>query len=552
MSDVATRFAPSPSGHLHVGGARTALYCWAFARGRDGRFILRIEDTDQKRRSDAAIDGFMKDLAWLGIDWDEGPAHGSNGGGDHGPYLQSERLGIYADAIERLLSDGRAYYAFETAEELDGSRTDARREKREYRYDGRSKHLSREEAERRVAAGEPAVVRFRTPEGAVELSDGVLGEATVPAGEIDDFVIQKADGFPTYHFAVVVDDALMGVTHVLRAQEHFLNTAKHLMLQDALRYARPVYGHLSIIMNPDGSKMSKRDKDKVLRAALREKEITAPPKGVACTQETFARWIDDKTVQLELSELQELATHFEVVLPEINVADFRRSGYLPEVLCNFLALNGWNPGDDVEHFDNAFLAERFNLNRVQKAPAKFDRQKLLAFNHDGLQAMSPEEFAVAAGAHGREFHPEFVAALDPAQLEILLGASQARSKTLDDPFTSNRFLVEADVAIEWPISKPIRKAMFKGEVTGLDRLPELRKMLAELEPFEPGAIESALAAFAEAACDGKLGLAAQPLRIAVTGGPVSPPIHDTLAMLGKNSVLARIDRCIATLSAVEA
>ena len=249
---VVTRFAPSPSGHLHVGGARTALYCWAYARGRDGRFVLRIEDTDRKRSSDAASLGFMRDLAWLAIDWNEGPTIPELpdcGGGDHGPYFQSERLPIYQEHLDRLLASGRAYHAFDTPEERDAGRRAAREAKVAYRYDRAALKLSEEEVAAKLAAGEPSVIRFRTPDEPITIVDEVLGEATLPAGEIDDFVIRKADGYPTYHFAVVVDDALMKVSHVLRAQEHFNNTARHMVLQDALGFERPTYGHLSLIMN---------------------------------------------------------------------------------------------------------------------------------------------------------------------------------------------------------------------------------------------------------------------------------------------------------------
>ena len=553
---VVTRFAPSPSGHLHVGGARTALYCWAYARGRDGRFVLRIEDTDRKRSSDAASLGFMRDLAWLGIDWNEGPTIPELpdcGGGDHGPYFQSERLQIYQEHLDRLLASGRAYHAFDTPEELDAGRRAAREAKVAYRYDRAALKLSEEEVAAKLAAGEPAVIRFRTPDEPITIVDEVLGEATLPAGEIDDFVIRKADGYPTYHFAVVVDDALMKVSHVLRAQEHFNNTARHMVLQDALGFERPTYGHLSLIMNPDGSKMSKRDKDKALRAAVREREIEACPlddTGEPMVDgDTWDRWRGDKTVQLDLDRLEAIADALDVALPEINVSDFRRSGYLPEVLCNFLSLNGWSAGDDLEKFDNAFLAERFDLDRVQKAPAKFDRDKLLAFNLDAIQAMTPEEFASRARAHAEAFHPEFLDRLDGDQFTMLCEASRERSKTLDEPFRTNRFLVDADEAIAWPVTKPVRKAMFKGAPAGLEMLGRVRPVLNEIEEFESSALESAITAFAEAEAEGNLGRIAQPLRIAVSGGPVSPPIFDTLAILGRESVLARIDRCLEVLAA---
>ena len=238
----------------------------------------------------------------------------------------------------------------------------------------------------------------------------MLGDATLPAGEVDDFVIRKKDGFPTYHFAVVVDDELMGVTHVLRAQEHFTNTAKHILLQDALGFRRPTYGHLSIIKNPDDSKMSKRDKDKVLRKAVKEKALSAPPAGSVSAEE-WSRWIGDDNVQLDLDGAIRLAEALKVTLPEINVDDFRRSGYLPEVICNFLALNGWSPGHDIEKFDNAFLKERFGLDRVMKTPAKFDRVKLLAFNTDAITGMAPDDFARRCHAHAVQYRTDYLAKL---------------------------------------------------------------------------------------------------------------------------------------------
>ncbi|MFW5653439.1 MAG: glutamate--tRNA ligase, partial [Planctomycetota bacterium] len=399
-----TRFAPSPSGHLHVGGARTALFCWAFARKHaDGRFILRIEDTDQRRSSQAASSAFLEDLLWLGIHWDEGPVYAGVGGGDKGPYYQSERLAIYKEHLQRLIEAGRAYPAFETAEQLDAARADARAKKQNYRYDRASLELPKAVVEKYLAEGRPHVIRFRVPDDQpITIRDEILGEVTLPPDSLDDFVILKADGYPTYHFAVVVDDALMGVTHVLRAQEHFNNTAKHLLLQEALGFPTPVYGHLPIIMNPDGSKMSKRDKDKALRRAVKEQQITSPPADTI-DQATFDAWLADKDRQLDVEVAGRMADAIGVTLPEINVDDFRRSGYLPSVLINFLALNGWNPGEDIEKFDADFFVERFAFDRVQKTPAKFDRDKLLAFNLDALQQMPPDQFADLYRKHAAQY-----------------------------------------------------------------------------------------------------------------------------------------------------
>ena len=543
-TSIKTRFAPSPSGHLHVGGARTALFCWAYAKGRGGTFILRIEDTDQKRSSDAASIGFANDLRWLGIDWDEGPEFEGCGGGPNGSYFQSQRLPIYEKHLRALLDSGKAYYAFETTEELAALRDAAKRENRPFRYTA-SLAPARSEAEvaEMRASGKSAVIRFRTPPAAITIEDEILGSATIPAGETDDFVICKADGFPTYHFAVVVDDELMGVTHVLRAQEHFNNSAKHIVLQDALGFRRPIYGHLPLIFNPDGSKMSKRDKDKVLRKGLAEKGVSAPPEGTV-DPARFAAWLKDKTTQLELEESTALATHYGIMLPEINVDDFRRSGYLPEVLCNFLSLNGWSPGGDLEKFDNEFLRTHFDLPRVVKTPAKFDRAKLLSFNMTAITTMPRDEFVRKVAAHGTTFHPRFMEKLSEAQFRGLCDASHERSKTLDDLFRTNGFLTVADDALVID-PKAVKKVLEGGTPTGYEHLKALRERLGATDDWSVAGLEAAIKPYAESAAGGNLGTVAQPLRVALSGGTVSPPIFDTLAILGKASALRRIDLCLA-------
>ena len=544
-----TRFAPSPSGHLHVGGARTALFCWAYAKGKGGTFLLRIEDTDQKRSSDSASVGFLKDLAWLGIGWDEGPVLGTHGGGAHGPYFQSERLDIYNRYLAQLVDAGKAYYAFDTTAELDAKRQAAKLAGHAYRYDrSEMANLPKATVDAWLAEGRPAVIRCKTPDGPITIVDEVLGEATLPAGEVDDFVIRKADGFPTYHFAVVVDDELMRVTHVLRAQEHFNNTAKHMVLQDALGFRRPIYGHLPLITNPDASKMSKRDKDKVLRKTVIDRKLTAPPQDTI-TQTRFDTWLADKNTQLELAEASLLATGLQVTLPEINVDDFRQSGYLPEVLCNFLALNGWSPGEKVEKFDTEFLKQRFDLKRVVKTPAKFDRIKLLSFNCDAITGMPREEFVSRARLHGQEFHADFMNRITAEQFEQLAGASHERSKTLDEMFRTNRFFIIADDVLAWERSKNVEKALLGPEPNGLSHLRAVLPVLEGCAEWSATALEQAITPYAVQHTEGNLGKVAQPLRIAVSGGTVSPPIFDTLAILGRDSTLNRIRRCIAAFTA---
>lgn len=545
---VRTRFAPSPSGHLHVGGARTALYCWAFAKQRGGKFVLRIEDTDQKRSSDASSMAFLEDLKWLGILWDEGPVYDGCGGGDAGPYFQSQRLAIYNQHIDGLIETGLAYRAFETPEELDAAREKAKAEKKSYRYDRAALNLPPETIRQYLDEGRPHVVRFKVPDDKpVTFHDEIRGDVSVSAAEIDDFVIRKADGYPTYHFAVVVDDELMGVTHVIRAQEHLSNTPRHILLQEAMRFRRPVYAHLSIVMNPDGSKMSKRDKDRALRAAVRGASLNAPPPGLALREEEWAWWLDADDRQLPMESARMLADALHVHLPEIDVDDFRCAGYLPEVLVNYLALLGWSPGGDIEKFDRDFLIERFGLDRVINAPARFDRDKLLAFNLDALQAMTADEFAARLREHGEQFHPEFMAALGE-QFDAFARANQSRSKTLDDPFRSDRFFVLKDEEIVYEDSKPVRKAL-AGQ--GFDHLDAVRKTLASIHDWTVASLEEAISGYANAHAEGKLGKVAQPLRIAVTGGTVSPAIFDTLAILGKDRTLRRIDRCLSQRETVE-
>jgi glutamyl-tRNA synthetase len=540
-----TRFAPSPSGHLHVGGARTALFNWAYAQGRGGKFILRIEDTDQKRSSDAASVGFLKDLKWLGIDWNEGPEFEGCGGGDFGSYFQSERLDIYNKYLDQLVQQGKAYYAFDTAAELDAARKESKSRNEAYRYDrSRTDGISPEQVQAWLKEGKPAVIRFQTPAGAITIHDEVLGDATLPAGEVDDFVIRKADGFPTYHFAVVVDDELMGVTTVLRAQEHFNNTAKHIVLQDALGFRRPTYGHLPLIFNPDGSKMSKRDKDKALRKAAQDKKLTAPPANTVDAAR-FTACMGDKNSQLDFTEATAMAAALNIELPEINVDDFRRSGYLPQVMCNFLALNGWGPGNDLEKFDNAYLCANFALDRVQKTAAKFDRVKLLAFNLDAIQKLSREQFSALVKAHGEVYHPEFMKKITAAQFDLLVAASHERSKTLDELFRGNRWLALGDEELTWEKSKQVEKALLSGTPSGIDRLKELRGVLEAVATWTPTGIEESIRQWATSAgLAEQIGQIAQPLRVGVTGSTISPPIFDTLAILGKPSVLRRIDRCL--------
>ncbi|MEZ6233106.1 MAG: glutamate--tRNA ligase family protein [Phycisphaerales bacterium] len=578
MPDVITRFAPSPTGHLHIGGARTALFCWAFARaeatrrGGDARstFLLRVEDTDQARSSEQAVAGILEDLAWLGIHWDEGPrvgvaerwSDGATKGGDRpaiggdprrvGPFFQAQRLGIYNQSIDWMLERDLAYPAFDTAEELDAQRKAAADRKQTYRYK-RDASYGRAASLARLRAGEPCVIRFNNPDAPVHVADAVLGDITFEPEHIDDFVLRKADGFPTYHFAVVIDDELMGVTHILRGQEHLNNTPRHVALQRALRrtdtdqpFRTPVYAHLPLIFNPDGSKMSKRDKDKAARDAAKKASDLASLSAIVApdaSAEQFATWLDDKRSQLPTNALVRLAAHLSLDLPEIEVEDFRASGYLPEVLCNYLALLGWNPGNDLEKFDLAFLATAFDLDRIGKTNSKFDRDKLRAFNADALRAMTPEAFAVRWREWAGQYEPR-LASIPDNTLPIAARAAAPRASTFRDAVAQIAFAFTEDEALAFDPAA-VQKVLRKGEPAGLDTLRDLAPAIGAIaaDAFTPEAIDAAIKLFAESRSLG-MGKVAQPLRVALTGTSVSPGLGDVAAILGRGRTLARIERCL--------
>lgn len=550
MTTPITRFAPSPTGHLHIGGARTALFCAAYARGQSGRFVLRIEDTDQKRSSEAAAAGILDDLAWLGICWDDGPEAQGCGGDDRnvGPYYQSKRRDVYDRYFETLIQLGLAYPAFDTPEELGEMRKAAEKEKKTFIYRQSADYDHASALER--ANLEEHVLRFKMPAEAVTVDDEVLGKVVFPYEELDDLVIRKRDGFPTYHFAVVVDDHEMGVTHVVRGQEHLNNTPRHVAIMKALGIERPSFAHLPLIFNPDGSKMSKRDKDKTVRAAVKAAgNISETDAGVTAGE--FARWQKDKTVQLPQQNLIGLADKLDVVLPEIDVEDFRRSGYLPEAIVNYIALLGWNPGErdsegnEIERFDRAYLNEKFAFDRVGKKASKFDREKLRAFNFDLIKAMDPGDFVDAWRTWCERYDTGLLEALDRETMLMLATAVQQRAVTLSEARAPIGFLFTNTDSIEYD-EKAVAKHVNKGEPSGLELLKSFAPEIAGIDPFTPDGIEASLASFCESS-NIKLGKLAQPIRVAMTGSAVSPPLGVTLAALGKDTVQARVTRLLTTL-----
>lgn len=553
-----TRFAPSPTGHLHIGGARSALFCWAFARATGGHFVLRLEDTDRARSSESSATGILRDLAWLGIDWDEGPElefAGRHIGGDPrgiGPFRQSERLALYNQHIDELIGKGLAYPAFETAEELAAQREAALAEKRTYRYDRAALQIPEATRAERIAGGEPHVVRFRVPDDEpIIVEDVVLGEVKIAPGELEDFVIRKQDGYPTYHFAVVVDDALMGVTHVLRGQEHLSNTPKHVALQRAMGVPVPVYAHMPLIFNDKGAKMSKRERDQAAREAVRLAGISASPVAVQLDDAAMARWIGDKKSQLDSAVLESLARAMGLSLPEVSVEDFRAAGYLPEVINNFIALLGWTPpknddGSDREKFDMAFLGERFALEDLGKSNARFDRAKLLAFNTDAITGMEPGSFVDRFRAWCGDYRPALLERLAGDRLSMLARAVQPQSKTFADAADRCGFVMLDTDSIEFS-DGAVKKWLTKNDNEGLNLLRAFAEVLRGHDDWSPEPLHAFVGAFCAQRDNLNMGKIAQPIRVAMTGTAVSPAIGETLAVLGRDEALARIDRCLSVV-----
>jgi glutamyl-tRNA synthetase len=381
----------------------------------------------------------------------------------------------------------------------------------------------------------------------VIVPDIVLGDVRSAPGEVEDFIIRKRDGFPTYHFAVVVDDAAMGVTHILRGQEHLSNTPKHVQLQRAMGVPTPVYAHMPLIFNDAGAKMSKRERDKVAREAVKARSITAPPEGTV-DPAVFAAWLGDTKQQLDSDALSRLALALGIELPEVSVEDFRGAGYLPEVITNYIALLGWTPskhddGTDREKFDMGFLAKDFALERIGKTNAKFDRVKLRSFNGDAIGAMSDAEFAARWRVWCDRYQPATVDALG-ARWEAAARAARPRCRTLADGATVLAFLVTPDDAVEIDPAAA-QKHLLKGEAgaRGIDVLALMHPVLAAVDPWDASTIDAAVSGWAEAQ-GVKMGVVAQALRVAITGTGVSPGIGETLGLVGRKGTLARVARCV--------
>jgi glutamyl-tRNA synthetase len=494
MTTDRVRIAPSPTGPLHIGTARTALFNFLHARHTGGTFILRLEDTDVARSSLAYEKDILDGLHWLGIRWDEGPeVAGEAARGPFAPYRQMERLPLYAAAAERLLAEDRAYPCYCTAEELDAERKRREAAKLPPRYDGRCANLSVEARAACEAEGRRPVTRFRVGEGIVAFDDIVRGRVEIDAANLGgDFVIVRADGTPLYHFTVVVDDAAMGITHVIRGEDHLSNTPKHILLFRALGHEPPAFAHLPLILNPDRTKMSKR------------KSQTA-------------------------------------------IDDYRAEGFIPEALVNYLALLGWSTGTEEELLSLDELVERFDLARVNKAGAVFDRERLEWLNGQWIRRLDPDdlvgrlrpflEVELAAGRIDR--------LPDDGELKALLPVVQERLPQLGKVGDLVGFLWVDELVVDPADLVPKRW----DAPTTVEGLRAARDAIADVGAvsYEADEIEPRLRAVAEER-GWKAGDLFMAIRVAVTGRRETPPLFDTLVALGHDRTLDRLDRAIDGLA----
>ena len=478
------RFAPSPTGYLHVGGARTALFNWLYARRHGGVFVLRIEDTDVERSSADMVTGILDGLRWLGLDWDEGP----DAGGPHAPYFQSERLHRYRDAAARLVDQGRAYYCFCSPDRLREEREKAEARGEAWQYDRACLSLDAVRTAQLIAEGAPKAVRFKVPPGSrPAFDDAVHGPIAFDAANIEDFVIVRSDGHPTYHLSVVVDDVDMGITHVIRGDDHISNTPKHVLLFAALDSPAPRFAHVPLILGADKKRLSKRH-------------------------------------------------------GATSVTEYRSQGYLPAAMVNFLALLGWSPGGDRELMQKDELIESFALEGISGGNAVFNTEKLDWMNGQYIGRLTAAELAVAVrplfAAAGLDTYP---AVTDPVAFERLLELLRPRAKRLTEFAEQAAPLLQEPAEYEAAAEKHL-------SAPGLsEHLHALVEALQVVEPFSEPAVEAALRAVATER-NVKAGVLIHATRVAVTGRTNSPGLFEILVLLGRKTVLGRIARLNAFLA----
>ena len=515
---IRTRFAPSPTGYLHIGGVRTALFNWLFSRQRGGQFLLRIDDTDQQRNIAAALQPILDGFRWLGIDWDEGPEVG----GPHAPYFQSQRHAAHSAAVARLLEAGHAYRDFATTEEIQAERTAAEKDKRSFLYSRKWLAATDADVRRFTAEGRKGVVRLKMPrEGQCRFHDLVRGDVAFDWANEQDHVVQRADGTCLYHLASAVDDHDFRITHVIRAIEHLSNTPRQIFIMQGLGYELPEFAHLPYVAEPGSqNKLSKRKIAQYLKHA------------------DFKRLYDHA---LDIAAKIGHATTPETFNPVV-VDFYRVAGYSPEALLNYLLLLGWSLDDSREDFTRAQMIELFTLERVNKSPASFDPQKLWAFQDRHMRGVPLERKVPAALEYLKA--AKLVAEPAPADIGAYVGrviaAAGDRIKTTGDVLMFREFFV-ADDAL------PIAGAEFDKALKAPGARELLRDFAARLkavQPFEAAALEAELKGFV-AERGKKVGDLVHALRFAVTGRTVGLGLYDALTILGSARSLARIERAVA-------
>ena len=482
---VRVRFAPSPTGYPHVGNIRTALFNWLFARHSGGKFIVRIEDTDVARKVDDALEAILEGLKWLGLDWDEGPEVG----GDYGPYFQSQRLSLYREAAERLIRQGDAYYCYCSSQRLKEMREEQARRKQPPGYDRRCRNLSKAERAQKEAEGITPVVRFKTPlEGSTRFNDLIWGEVVFDHSTIDDLVLIKSDGYPTYHLANVVDDHLMEISHVLRAEEWLSSTPRHLLMYQALGFEPPQFAHLPMILGNDRAKLSKRH-------------------------------------------------------GSVSITEYREQGYLPETMLNFLTLLGWSLDDKTEIFSRTELIASFSLERISRTGAIFNQDKLNWMNGAYIRNLSPDDFTGRALPFLEKGLPDKVRRpLSMDYIRQVMPLVQERARTLAEiPELTDFFFTDE---LDYEPGLLIVKKMDRE--SSIQALVAVRNRLEHLQTFDTVSLETAVRPLADE-MGLKTGQLFGTLRVATTGRMVAPPLFETMAVLGKECSMERVSAALSKL-----
>ncbi|GFZ79713.1 glutamate--tRNA ligase [Compostibacillus humi] len=486
--DIRVRYAPSPTGHLHIGNARTALFNYLYARHYDGKFIIRIEDTDEKRNVEGGEESQLKFLKWLGIEWDEG----ADIGGDYGPYRQTERLDIYKKYVDELLERGLAYKCYMTEEELEQEREEQRAKGQVPKYSGKHRNLTPDQIAAFEAEGRKPSIRFRVPENRTyTFHDLVRGEITFESSDFGDWVIVKKNGVPTYNFAVAIDDHLMKISHVLRGEEHISNTPKQMMIYEAFGWEPPKFGHMTLILNEDRKKLSKRD--------------------------------------------QHIVQFIE---------QYKNLGYLPEALFNFITLLGWSPVGEEEIFDKETLINIFDPERLSISPAIFDQQKLKWMNNVYIKKLAKEDVVQLALPHLVEAGklPESMDEKTRRWAEQLIGLYQEQLRYGQEIVELTELFFKEDISYD-----DAAKEVLQG-----DQVPEVLQVFADkiihLDDFHQDSIKAQIKATQkETGHRGKKLF--MPIRVATTGQTHGPELNLTIELLGKEKVIARLDKVLKELDA---